>query len=162
MERSAALPVKEYRIPGGFVVRPLAGGSEVEAYVALQRAVFGSKNMTVEWRARTLRHPDYVPELDLVVAAPDGRLAAFCICWLNRHGEQVTGQVEPLGCHEDFRRYALGRVALAEGLRRLREFGAEKIHVETDNYRNTAMRLYESMGFQTLRDVLMYRKDVTK
>jgi len=160
MERSADLPVKEYRIPAGFTVRPLAGEAEVEAYVELQRAVFGTKNMTVAWRARTLRHPDYLPNLDLVVAAPDGRLAAFCICWLNRHGEQISGQVEPLGCHEDFRRYALGRVVLAEGLRRLRDCGAEKIYVETDNYRNTALRLYESVGFRTIRDVWMFRKDV--
>jgi ribosomal protein S18 acetylase RimI-like enzyme len=30
---------------------------------------------------------------------------------------------------------------------------------ETDNYQNTAMRLYESVGFQVIREVLVYRKD---
>ena len=155
MLRPAALPVKNYRIPEGFTVRPLAGEGEVEAYVELHRAVFESKNMTVEWRQRTLHHPAYRPDLDVVVAAPDGRLAAFCIGWL----QGSSGHIEPLGCHADFRHYALGRVALAEVLRRLQASGVENIYVETDGYRDTAFRLYQSMGFSLLRDVLIYRKD---
>jgi mycothiol synthase len=155
MRRAAQLPVKDYRIPPGFTVRSLAGEAEVEAYVELHRAVFESKNMTVEWRRRTLQHPGYRLDLDVVVAAPDGRLAAFCVCWLNGQ----NGQIEPLGCHVDYRRYALGRIALAEGLRRLQAAGAEHIYVETDNYRNTAMKLYEHVGFEVIRDVDVYRKD---
>jgi mycothiol synthase len=160
MERPAALPVGKYRVPPGFVIRPLAGESEVGAYVDLHRTVFESKSMTVEWRLRTLRYPDYRADLDLVVAAPDGRLAAFCIAWLQPGlGAGGWGQIEPLGCHPDFRRYALGRVVLAEGLRRLQACGAEVIHVETDSYRNTAFALYESMGFEVQKEVLVYRKD---
>jgi ribosomal protein S18 acetylase RimI-like enzyme len=155
MRRTAELPVKDYRIPPGFTIRSLAGEAEVEAYVELHRSVFGTKNMTAAWRRRTLQHPDYRPDLDVVVAAPDGSLAAFCIGWL--HGKK--GQIEPFGCHADFRRYALGRVALAEGLRRLQAAGVEQIFVETDNYRNTAMQLYEHMGFQIIRNVWVYRKD---
>jgi ribosomal protein S18 acetylase RimI-like enzyme len=106
-----------------------------------------------------LQHPDYVPDLDLVVTAPDGRLAAFCVCWLDRHGPEPIGQIEPLGCQADFRNSVLGRVALTEGLRRLLAHGAKMIFVETDNWRNTAFRLYESVGFDVVRDVLVYRKD---
>lgn len=155
LARPDDLPVKDYRIPEGFVVRPLDG--DVEGYVNLHRATFGSTIMNVDWRRRTLQHPDYVPELDLVVEAPDGRLAAFCVCWLDAANQ--IGQIEPLGCHADFRRYALGRVALAEGLRRLHKHGAKKVYVETDNWRSTAEDLYESMGFVLERDVLVYRKD---
>jgi len=108
-------------------------------------------------RARTLQHPDYRPDLDLVVEAPDGRLVAFCICWFNE--STLQGQLEPLGSHKDFRQFALGRVALSEGLRRLQSLGAQEILVETDNYRNTALRLYESFDFQVIQDVLVYRKD---
>jgi ribosomal protein S18 acetylase RimI-like enzyme len=155
MRRLGGLPVKDYRIPPGFTVRSLAGAAEVETYVELHRAVFGTKNMTVAWRQRTLQQPSYRPDLDVVVEAPDGRLAAFCIGWL--HGR--NGQIEPLGCHVDFRHYALGRIALAEVLRRLQTAGAEQIFVETDNYRNTAMKLYEHMGFEAIRNVWVYRKD---
>ncbi len=157
MQRPADLPVNDYRIPPGFTVRPLNGEGEVEAYVQVHRETFGSKNMTADWRRRTLRHPAHVPDLDLVAVAPNGRLGAFCVCWLDP--EDAIGQIEPLGCHPDFRRYALGRVALAEGLRRLQAHGAKKIFVETDNWRNTAFQLYESLGFEVAREVLVYRKD---
>jgi ribosomal protein S18 acetylase RimI-like enzyme len=158
MCRSDPNPVKRYAPRSkGFIVRPLAGAAEVGAYVELQREVFGSKNMTTEWRLRTLKHPAYKPDLDLVVEAPDGRLAAFCICWFDeRSGD---GHVEPLGCHEDFRQYALGRVVLSEGLQRLQACGAKNIFIETDNYRNTAFRLYTSFGFEVIKNVLVYRKN---
>jgi mycothiol synthase len=159
MQRPAGLPVKDFRIPEGFVVRPLAGQSEAEAYVQLHRETFTSNAMNIAWRKRLLQHPAYISDLDLVVAAPDGRLGAFCICWLDSQGSETIGQIEPLGCHPDFRHYALGRLALAEGLRRLQAHGAGQIFVETDNWRNTAFQLYESLGFQVIKDVLVFRKD---
>jgi len=160
MRRAPHEPVKPYRVTEGFLVRPLAGENEVEPYVELHQAVFETKNMTVEWRGRTLHHPVYSPDLDIVVATPDGQLAAFCIGWLARSpGRDPVGQIEPLGCHKDFRRYALGRVALAEVLRRMQAAGVGSIFVETDNYRNTALTLYESMGFHVIQDVLVFRKD---
>lgn len=157
LQRPTDLPVKDYRIPAGFTVRPLKGEMEADAYVALHRATFGSTIMNADWRRRTIQHPSHVADLDLVVEAPDGKLAAFCVCWLD--AEAQVGQIEPLGCHPDYRRYALGRIALAEGLRRLQAHGARQVFVETDSWRSTAKDLYESVGFQLVRDVLVYRKD---
>ncbi|MHC1740126.1 MAG: GNAT family N-acetyltransferase [Anaerolineaceae bacterium] len=157
MRRSSQLPVKIYEPPSGFTVRSLAGESEVQEYVELHQFVFESKNMAVDWRTRALQHPDYKPDLDIVVVSPDNRLVAFCICWFDENS--LTGHVEPLGSHKDFRQYGLGRVALSEGLHRLQSLGARNIFVETDNYRNTAFRLYESFDFQTIQDVHVYRKD---
>jgi len=157
MRRSGSDPVRIYPPPPGFTVRPLRGEAEVESYVDLHRAVFESRNMTVDWRKRTLRQPEYQPDLDIVVETSDGRLGAFCICWLDKALQ--AGRVEPLGCHKDFRRYALGRVALSAGLRRLQTLGAKNIYVETDNWRNTAFLLYQSFDFQVIREVLEFRKD---
>lgn len=159
MQRPVTSPVGSYRIPAGFTVRPLTGEAEIPAYVALHQETFGSKNMTIEWRRRTLAQPAYDPALDVVVEAPDGRLGAFCIGWIDRSGSIVTGQIEPLGCHPDFRRYGLGRLALAEVLHRMQGVGVEVVHVETDNYRNTALALYETMGFEVVREVHVWRKD---
>jgi len=104
--------------------------------------------------------PGYHAELDLVAVAPDGRLASFCVCWLDRlpNGETV-GQIEPLGIHEDFRELGLGRAIISEGLRRLQRHGTMSILIETDNYRDEAFKLYESAGFRIHKDVLVFRKD---
>jgi mycothiol synthase len=159
MQRSAD-PIRQYPAPKGFTIRPLAGVGEAAAYVALHQETFGSKNMTVAWRFRTLQHPAYSPDLDIVVAAPDGRLGAFCIGWLMRGEDGVLiGQIEPLGCRPDFRGYALGRLALAEVLRRMQALEVRSILVETDNYRNTALALYESLGFRIIQGVVVFRKN---
>ena len=157
MRRSSQAAVKVYEPRSGFSVRSLAGEEEVQQYVDLHQSVFESKNMTVEWRRRTLQHPAYRPDLDIVIEAPDRRLVAFCICWFDEQSR--TGHVEPLGSHKDVRPYGLGRVALSAGLQRLQALGAQTILVETDNYRNTAFRLYRSFDFEVTQQVLVYRKD---
>jgi hypothetical protein len=157
MERSGQKPVEVHQPPPGYIVRSLAGESEVDKYVELHRSVFESKNMTVEWRMRTLLHPAYKPGLDIVVEAPGGQLAAFCICWLNE--KTGTGQVEPMGCRAEFRGLGLGRVAFSTGLHRLQQLKAKNIFVEADNYRDAAFKLYASVGFDLLHNVLVFRKD---
>ena len=147
-------------LPDGFHIRPLNGAGEVEAYVNLHQAVFESKNMTVAWRQRTLQRPEYISDIDLVAVAPNGKLAAFCICWLAKDSNgNVSGQIEPLGVHADFRKLGLARAILVEGLKRLSAKGATQIYVQTDNFRNAAFKLYESVGFRVTEDILMYRKD---
>jgi len=143
--------------PPGYSLRPLAGAAEAGAYVALHQAVFESKNMTLPWRLRILQQPDYHPELDLVIEAPGGGLAAFCIGWLSP--DRLTGQIEPLGVAREYRRLNLGRLLLEECLRRIGTLGAEQVLVVTDNFRGPAVRLYQSAGFQVREPVLLYRKD---
>jgi mycothiol synthase len=152
--------VPKTRLPRGFTIRPLAGREEVDACVELHRSVFESKNMTREWRMRTLARPERVPNLDLVAVAPDGRLAAFCIGWLGRTSNGVTeGQIEPLGVHADFRKLGLGRAILSEELQRFKQHHAENIYIITDNYRNAAVNLYESVGFHVSQNILIFRKN---
>lgn len=159
--RPSDLPVPPTPPPAGFTLRPLAGASEVAAYVALHRAVFDSPNMTVGWREQTLRHPDYRPGLDLVAVDPAGELAAFCIGWFTLHGRGGLpgGQIEPFGVREDLRRGGLGRALLAACLTQLQALGAHHIAVETDNYRDAAYRFYESLGFTVEQQIVVYRKE---
>ena len=153
--------VPEPRLPEGFSIRPLAGVSEVTAYVALHRAAFESEAMTEPWRRRVIERPEYVPGLDLVAVAPDGRLAAFCVCWFDpsRRGGYPSGQIEPLGVDPAFRHLGLGRALLWEQLRLLHELGAEQVYVETDNQWDAALALYQSVGFRVIEDVRVYRKE---
>lgn len=160
MRCDASTVLRDYLAPPGYRIRPLNGAAETTAYVDLHQAVFGTKNMRTGWRQRMLQTPGYTPDLDIVVQAPDGRLAAFCIGWILRGADgALHGQIEPLGCHADFRRFALGRVALVEVMRRLQKAGAVDIWVETDNYRDTAFRLYQSLGFHVAEEVLVFRKN---
>jgi mycothiol synthase len=162
LQRPGDLPVKATQPPAGFELRTLGGEGEVQAYVSIHRAAFESKSMTAAWRLHTLRRPEYRPELDLVMAAPGGRLGAFCIGWMSKLGNETIGQIEPLGVHPDFQGLGLGRAILAEALQRMSSLGAGQVWVETDSYRDAAFALYESAGFRIARDVLVYHKDFEK
>lgn len=131
--------------PAGFVLRPIAGLDEVDAYVTLHRRAFGSMTMTPEWRGRSFGMPRHLPELDLVAVAPDGRLAGFCVCWPNL--EQEIGQIEPFGIDPEFQGLGLGRALLSEICRRLDQLGMTDVLVETETTRSPARSLYESYGF---------------
>jgi GNAT superfamily N-acetyltransferase len=153
-------PLPEPTLPCGFTLRPIAGEREVNNYVELHRAAFESTSMTYDWRLRTLRMPQYEPDLDIVAVAPDGTLAGFCVGWLN--SERHVGQVEPLGVHARFQHIGLGRALLLESLRCFKVHGADGVLVETENDRNVARNAYESIGFQSIRTIFRKGKWVTK
>jgi mycothiol synthase len=102
--------------------------------------------MSTKWRIHTLHMPQYRPELDLVVVAPDGALAGFCIGWLDQR--RRVGQIEPMGVHSRFQRLGLSQALLQEILRRFQALGADFAQLETDLERNAARHTYESAGFR--------------
>ena len=154
-----ALPTPE--LPEGFRARPLHGESEVEAYVAAHRAAFGSVRMTAGWRRRVLTMPEYRPDLDLVVEAPDGRVAAFTILWLAPYlGGRVEAQFEPVGTHPDFQRQGLARALLLHAMHRARDAGATHAVVEADGPRTPARTLYESLMPTRGYTILHYAKSL--
>jgi ribosomal protein S18 acetylase RimI-like enzyme len=157
-----ALPIaKKQPLSEGFHIRALGSSAEVDAYVALHRAVFQSESMTTAWRHRTLAHPDYLPRLDLVLVDPKNELAGFCIGWFTKHGPngQPSGQIEPLGIRADVQGKSFGHALLCACLAQLAQVGATDLFVETDNYRDAAFNLYTSAGFQIVHDVTVYRKE---
>jgi ribosomal protein S18 acetylase RimI-like enzyme len=147
-------------VPAGYAVRPLAGEVEIEPYVHLHRAAFGTTNMTVAWRKRILGAAQHAPDLDLVAVAPDGALAAFCIGWLHQGVEGVEGQIEPLGVHPEHQGRGLGRALLFETLRRMmHQHGVDLAHIEVERDNTTARRLYErDGGFSPSYRALKYRR----
>lgn len=88
----------------------------------------------------------YDCEQDLVVVAPDGRAAAFCVIWLDSVNK--VGLFEPVGTHPDFQRKGMGSALMLESLRRMKANGVETAIVCAEYDNGAAIRLYESVGFQ--------------
>lgn len=91
--------------------------------------------------------PVYRPDLDLVAVAPNGTLAANCICWPDT--PSGIGIFEPMGTHPDFRGRRLARALLTEGLRRLRGMGHRRARIATAHFNTSAIAAYSSL-FQPL------------
>lgn len=157
-------PVSTPQLPDGFMVRQLQGVQEVEEYVAMHREAFGTTHMTVEHRLAMMSNPDYQPELDVVVVAPDDTFAAFCVCTINREVNEQSGQNEGeiglIGTRLAYRNMGIGRVMLLEGLQRLKACGMSIATPGTTSSNASAIRLYESVGFRIAIRMLWYSKTV--
>jgi ribosomal protein S18 acetylase RimI-like enzyme len=119
---------------------------EVEAATRLLCESFQIDSVTVAWRRRILDQPTYRPELDMVITAPDGRLASFCLFWLHPHGH--TGQIEPMATHPDFQRMGLGSAAIYAGLAQVAALGATRALVGTSGSNVRSQGMYQATGFR--------------
>jgi len=133
-----ALP--EARMPSGYRFVSMAESDDIEE----RRKIFGLSFRhpdPLDWPTafsyRELqRAPDYRPELDLVVEAPDGTYVSCCILW---HDEvNRIGMLEPVGSI----RLGYGREVVMEAVRRAAALGIEKVIMES------GLRFYRSIGFR--------------
>ncbi len=165
MARSLAQPFPQPQLPAGFSIRPMGGETELEAYVALHRAAFGTEHMTVEYRRTIMRSPDYLPELDLVAVTQDGELAAFCMCQIfaddtPRAGGQKEGWTDPIGTHPSFQRRGLAKALMLTGLQLLQARGIDTALLGTSSENQAMQRTAEAIGFHTAAKTVWFCKTV--
>jgi ribosomal protein S18 acetylase RimI-like enzyme len=162
--RALSEPIPNPQLPPGFIIRSVAGESEIEALVTLHRAAFGTDHMTIEERRAMTSVPDYDPALDLVAVAPDGCLAGFCVCGIPREENAATGRSEgytdPTGVHPDFQKKGLARALLLTGLQLLRDRGVEYAVFGTSSENAAIQAAARSAGFQVESSKVWFSKPV--
>lgn len=100
--------------------------------------------------------PSYNPEMDIVVLNPQGRPVAFGMGWLD--DESKVGLFEPVGTHQDYQRKGLGRAAMREGMRRMKERGMTVATVNTTANDEDNIAFYHAAGFATVNHILKFEK----
>jgi ribosomal protein S18 acetylase RimI-like enzyme len=158
-ERDLAMRITEYPLADGYQLQRVAGEAQVEDLVALHRMAFGTENMTVEARIAIMKSPYYEPELDYVMVAPNGDLAAFCICGFEDK-EREVGYIDPIGTHPRYQKQGLGKAILTAGMKALIERGAKKIELGTNSDNIGMQRLAQSLGFLVVSESIWFSKQV--
>jgi ribosomal protein S18 acetylase RimI-like enzyme len=144
-------------LPDGFSIRAVLDEQEAEAVQAVHAGSFGRTWQPGEY-LKVMRSPAFQIDHELVVVAPDGRLAAFLIYWLDPVSK--SGLFEPVGCHSDFQRRGLTRALMYEGMRRMVEQGmttAVVLH-EAPAENPASSALYRSVGFSPKYSSYVYRQ----
>jgi len=166
MARSLAQPIPAPQLPAGFHIRHAAGEQEATALVALHRAAFGTVTMTVEERLAMMRAPEYEAELDLLAVAPDGRLAAYCMCLISQEENARTGRNEgytdPVATHPDFQRRGVAKALLLTGLQQLKQRGIATAVLGTSSENAAMLRTAQAVGFCVQATTLWFSKPVSQ
>ena len=156
--RSLNGPIPEISLPAGYSIRHVRGEEDVEQRVLVHRNAFTRTRVTPNTYRAIMNAPTYRPELDLVVVAPDGSFASFCIVWYDECNQM--GVFEPVGCHSQHRRRGLTRTLMCEGLRQLKHLGATVVYVGAGGNNVAANTLYQSLGFRTVDYLYLWTKEL--
>lgn len=149
-ERALDDEIPAPQVPAGFTIRS-ASMDDAAALAAVHASAFGSEWTEEEYRDLVMTQPGYVVENERVVVAPDGRFAAFTVCWVDaRNG---VGYFEPVGTHKAFQRKGFGRALLLDSLRWMQGQGLSvaEVHSEADDERSNAF--YEALGLRARYEI---------
>lgn len=160
MERSLHEPLPPSNTPAGFTLRPVANEQELAAALAMHQEIAGAGPAIVRDRLTLLHESPDVVAPDVVAVAPDGVLAAFCLCSIGcqggMHHTSYEGWVELLGTRPAYRQRGLGRAMVLAGLQQLRDHGADAALLGTTSWNVAAQRLFASVGFRLVRQICWY------
>jgi len=150
--------ISEPVLPEGFRIQSMVDENDIEK----RRKAFGrgfNHEDPIEWPStfsyqELQKAPDYRPELDLYIVAPDGEYASFCIVWWDQINRLAT--LEPVGTVPDYRRMALGRAVVLEGIKRAAALDARKVLV------GSGQEFYLSIGFKIISSAHFWQKNFHK
>jgi predicted N-acetyltransferase YhbS len=145
-------------VPAGYTIRHVQGEADLEPRVAAHRSAFHPSRMTVEKHRAVMASPTYRPELNLMVVAPNGTVAACTIVWFDDVNRM--GIFEPVACHQDYQRRGLAGAVMVEGLRRLSALGAQVAHVNAWREDSAGAMLYRALGFTVTGRIFAWEKSI--
>lgn len=143
-------------LPEGFRVQSMADDNDLTKRCKAFGRGFNHE-VPLEWPSLISykylqKAPDYHKEQDIVILAPDGEFASFCLIWYDAPNH--IAMLEPVGTQPEFRRMGLAREAVYEAIRRVANKGARRI-VGAD------LQFYQSIGFVPTEKLIRFQKNYT-
>lgn len=147
----------------GWTIRAMLGEGEVDAWVELHRAAYGTDHLTVEERLSWMRTPGYCPELDLVLNTETGALAGYCMCGIEGLDETSglrRGYTDPIAVHPGYRGGRGARALISRGMAMLAERGVEEAILSTSSENGRMLRVAFSLGYSVESSRQWYSKSL--
>jgi ribosomal protein S18 acetylase RimI-like enzyme len=155
LTRASLDPLPPIELEPGYSIRPAGGIVEAGEIAEIHSAGFGSE-WTEEMYRKVMLSPGYDPTRELLVVAPDGSFAGFCVLWFDR--ATGLGLFEPLATHPDHRRIGVGRALLAAGMHEMKDARLDTATVMYEEANPGSSALYRSLGFMPTWRILDWHK----
>jgi mycothiol synthase len=161
---TGTIPAPE--IADGYQIRPLAGDSEVEGWVAAFNGAFAGHydppTMTVDDKRNQMTAAGHLPDADLVLVSPDGRIVG-----VGRNSREIIeegqdkGWVNSIAIVPEHRGKGLGRALLLSSMAALKGAGFTRVHLSADTGNESgALELYQSAGFAVDSRLVVYLRTI--
>lgn len=164
LARDLASLIPAEPMPDGYQIRPLNPATDIEAWVDMHNETFtgqwGIPPMTVDERAAEVASPRWLRDLDLVIVAPDGSLAAYSLCFRNDNDDGSTEwRIDWVGTRPSQRKRGLARVVTIQMLHTVARLGGDRVVLDVDVTNPTgAVELYEGLGFEIVQEFGDFRR----
>jgi ribosomal protein S18 acetylase RimI-like enzyme len=163
MHRDLSLPISRMTVPEGIRVQHWKMPSEEERrmYVTSRNECFPESPVTLaEWQY-LLDSPDWADST--TIAAFDGEELAGCVTvyWVEEENAQSNvqaGHTEYIFVRPQWRGRGLAGAMICEGMIYLKDHGKAQARLEVRAVNETALRLYQKLGFQVISESRFYTK----
>ncbi|MCA9933118.1 MAG: GNAT family N-acetyltransferase [Anaerolineales bacterium] len=129
--RDLAAPIPTAPLPAGYRLRAMGDESEYPARSWCSWRAFhadepdSNYDGDYSWYGNMQTAPLYRRDLDVVAAAPDGSIAAFCTCAYDDYTRSAVTVL--VGVAAEHWRRGLGKAVVLEGMRRLKRLGCTRV-----------------------------------
>jgi len=158
MECDLERDLPQASLPENYTLRKVEPGDAFQRAQA-QHLAFEA-DMPFEEYLDKYRHfmdsPGFARGREWIVAAPDGRVASFCMAWPDSASR--IGQIDTVGTHPEFQRKGFARAVMGAGLRDLQSAGMHTARICVQAGNLAAIGLYEGLGFHRTVKLLAYQK----
>jgi ribosomal protein S18 acetylase RimI-like enzyme len=157
--RPQEISIEKPTLPEGFSFRIVETREDFDALAKGVRRAFGHGEwFTGEVIAKIRSRSFFRPDLDLMVKAPNGDLAAFCTFRIDPMSN--IAELEPLATDPEYRRLGLAKSILQEALHRLEKHKPILTHIGGAADTPGANKLYDSTGFTEKYYFDKWEKDI--
>ena len=139
--------ISDAPIPDGYVIRSMGGAEEYPSRSWASWRAFHNDEPNenydgdYSWYANLQSALLYRRDLDVVAAAPEGNIAAFCTCFYDDYTRSAVTVV--VGVAAEHWRRGLGKAVMTEAFRRLQSLGCTRVF--STAHEEPADALYRSM-----------------
>ena len=131
-------------LPEGFSLQSLAEENDFRKINQVLWRGFNHEGLApeeyIQSRKDMQQAPNFRKDLNIVAVAPEGHFVAYSGIWYVEANQ--VAYVEPVATDPDYRRMGLGKAAVLECIRRVKELGAEVAWV------GSGQEFYKAIGFK--------------